>query len=112
MVGSLTNEPYYFAINAYPALILAYEEGIKIDISAFDDWYNQPKRNKNILAFVEMAKNLQKEGRLLQQKDFLFSKYIMVLPVQENHMKRTKYQKLSPILFVQHFILIVTIQHL
>lgn len=68
LVGSLTNEPYYFAINAYPALILAYEEGIKIDISAFDDWYNQPKRNKNILAFVEMAKNLQKRRKTITTK--------------------------------------------
>jgi len=68
LVGSLTNEPYYFAINAYPALILAYEEGIKIDISAFDDWYNQSKRNKNILAFVEMAKNLQKRRKTVITK--------------------------------------------
>lgn len=68
LAGSLTNEPYYFAINAYPALILAYKEGIKIDISAFDDWYNQPKRNKNILAFVEMAKNLQKRRKTITTK--------------------------------------------
>ena len=56
---TLTNEPYYFAINSYPALMLAYKEGYAIDISAFEYWYNNIGNNKNIMAFVQTAKKLQ-----------------------------------------------------
>ena len=56
---NLTNEPYYFAINSYPALFLAHREGYTIDISEFDEWYNTSKNNKNIEAFVTIAKKLQ-----------------------------------------------------
>lgn len=67
---TLTNEPYYFAINSYPALILAYREGYKIDVSSFEDWYQNSKNNKNILAFVQTAKriqNLTRTKKTLQQ---------------------------------------------
>lgn len=57
---SLTNEPYYFAINAYPALLLAHKEGYIIDITAFEPWYDNNPNNKNIIAFVRTAKSLQK----------------------------------------------------
>lgn len=112
LAGSLTNEPYYFAINAYPALILAYKEGIKIDISAFDDWYNQPKRNKNILAFVEMAKNLQKRRKTITTKKLPLQQIYYGAPGTGKSHETNKIAKLSPILFVQHFILTVIIQRL
>ena len=44
---SLTNEPYYFAITAYPAVILAKKEGYKIDIDDFEDKFVHGKSNKN-----------------------------------------------------------------
>lgn len=56
---SLTNEPYYFAITAYPAVILAKKEGYKIDITNFEDKLNNGKSNKNINAFVTFVKKLQ-----------------------------------------------------
>ena len=56
---NLTNEPYYFAINSYPALFLAHKEGYIIDISEFDEWYKASRNNKNIEAFVTIAKKLQ-----------------------------------------------------
>lgn len=68
--GTLTNEPYYFAINSYPALILAYKEGYSIDISAFENWYKNIKNNKNIMAFLQTAKrllSLRKQNKSLQQ---------------------------------------------
>ena len=34
---SLTNEPYYFAITAYPAVLLAKKEGYQIDITEFEE---------------------------------------------------------------------------
>lgn len=61
--GTLTNEPYYFAIDSYPALVLAYREGYKIDVSSFEDWYQNSKNNKNILAFVLTAKRFQMQRR-------------------------------------------------
>ena len=57
--ASLTNEPYYFAINSYPALLLAYNEGYEIDISEFDAWFETTRNNKNIEAFVVYAKRLK-----------------------------------------------------
>jgi hypothetical protein len=73
--SNLTNEPYYFAINAYPALFLAYNEGYTIDISAFENWYNNIKDNKNIAAFVQTAKTLQ----YLSKINLLGERYINAL---------------------------------
>lgn len=56
---SLTNEPYYFAINAYPAVILAKKEGYKIDSSDFEKKLAAGKSNKNIQAFVRFLKGLK-----------------------------------------------------
>ena len=56
---SLTNEPYYFAINAYPAVILAKKEGYKIDSSDFETKLAAGKSNKNIQAFVRFLKGLK-----------------------------------------------------
>ena len=56
---SLTNEPYYFAINAYPAVILAKKEGYKIDSSDFEKKLAAGKSNKNIQAFVRFLKGLR-----------------------------------------------------
>ena len=55
---SLTNEPYYFAITAYPAVILAKKEGYKIDIDDFEDKFVDGKSNKNIKAFITFVKEL------------------------------------------------------
>lgn len=57
---SLTNEPYYFAIKAYPALYLASKEKFDIDISLFENWYNDLNKitNKNIEAFYLFAKKI------------------------------------------------------
>ena len=56
---SLTNEPYYFAINAYPAVMLAKKEGYKIDSSDFETKLAAGKSNKNIQAFVRFLKGLK-----------------------------------------------------
>ena len=56
---SLTNEPYYFAINAYPAVMLAKKEGYKIDSSDFETKLAAGKSNKNIQAFVHFLKGLK-----------------------------------------------------
>ncbi len=56
---SLTNEPYYFAITAYPAVILAKKEGYKIDIDDFEDKFVDGKSNKNIKAFITFVKELK-----------------------------------------------------
>lgn len=56
---SLTNEPYYFAINAYPAVILAKKEGYKIDSSDFETKLAAGISNKNIQAFVRFLKGLK-----------------------------------------------------
>ena len=56
---SLTNEPYYFAITAYPAVILAKKEGYKIDIDDFEDKFVHGKSNKNIKAFITFVKELK-----------------------------------------------------
>lgn len=56
---SLTNEPYYFAINAYPAVMLAKKEGYKIDSSDFEKKLAAGKSNKNIQAFVRFLKGLK-----------------------------------------------------
>lgn len=56
---SLTNEPYYFAINAYPAIILAKKEGIVIDSKDFEEKLAAGKSNKNIQAFVRFLKGLK-----------------------------------------------------
>lgn len=56
---SLTNEPYYFAINAYPAIILAKKEEIKIDSKDFEEKFAKGKSNKNIQAFVTFLKALK-----------------------------------------------------
>lgn len=56
---SLTNEPYYFAITAYPAVILAKKEGYKIDIDDFEDKFVHGISNKNIKAFITFVKELK-----------------------------------------------------
>ncbi len=56
---SLTNEPYYFAINVYPAIILAKKEGIVIDSKDFEEKLAAGKSNKNIQAFVRFLKGLK-----------------------------------------------------
>ena len=56
---SLTNEPYYFAINAYPAVMLAKKEGYKIDSSDFETKLAAGKSNKNIQALVRFLKGLK-----------------------------------------------------
>nr|WP_302961124.1 AAA family ATPase [uncultured Prevotella sp.] len=56
---SLTNEPYYFAINAYPAVMLAKKEGYKIESSDFETKLAAGKSNKNIQAFVRFLKGLK-----------------------------------------------------
>ena len=56
---SLTNEPYYFAITAYPAVILAKKEGYKIDIDDFEYKFVHGKPNKNIKAFITFVKELK-----------------------------------------------------
>ena len=57
--GSLTNEPYYFAITAYPAVILAKKEGYKIDIDDFENKFINGISNKNIKAFINFVKKLK-----------------------------------------------------
>lgn len=56
---SLTNEPYYFAITAYPAVILAKKGGYTIDIADFELKYLGGKANKNINAFIKFVKGLK-----------------------------------------------------
>lgn len=56
---SLTNEPYYFAITAYPAVILAKKEGYIIDVDDFEDKFVNGKPNKNIKAFITFVKELK-----------------------------------------------------
>lgn len=56
---SLTNEPYYFAITAYPAVILAKKEGYTIDVKDFEEKLSNGKSNKNIDAFLKFVKDLK-----------------------------------------------------
>lgn len=56
---SLTNEPYYFAINAYPAVMLAKKDGYEIDSSDFETKLAAGKSNKNIQAFVRFLNGLK-----------------------------------------------------
>lgn len=56
---SLTNEPYYFAITAYPAVILAKKEGYTIDIKDFEEKFANGKSNKNINAFLAFVRELK-----------------------------------------------------
>ena len=56
---SLTNEPYYFAITAYPAVILAKKEGYTIDTKDFEEKLANGKSNKNIDAFLKFVKDLK-----------------------------------------------------
>ena len=56
---SLTNEPYYFAITAYPAVILAKKEGYTIDVKDFEEKLANGKSNKNIDAFLKFVKDLK-----------------------------------------------------
>ena len=56
---TLTNEPYYFAIDAYPALLLAGRENYTIDLSDFKTWYDNVRNNKNIEAFCKAAYSMQ-----------------------------------------------------
>lgn len=56
---SLTNEPYYFAVTAYPAVILAQKEGYQIDITDFEKKLAHGKPNKNVNAFVSFVKKLK-----------------------------------------------------
>ena len=65
---SLTNEPYYFAINAYPAVMLAKKEGYKIDSSDFETKLAAGKSNKNIQAFVRFLKGLKAANFPLRSK--------------------------------------------
>lgn len=67
--SSLTNEPYYFAIKAYPALYLASKENFNIDLEAFDLWHTSGENsNKNVEAFYLQAK------KLINQKQISFQK--------------------------------------
>nr|WP_302830591.1 restriction endonuclease [uncultured Bacteroides sp.] len=60
LTQTLTNQPYYFAINAYPAAILGWRKGMVLDISQFEDWFNNKHDNKNVFAFCLFIKKLQK----------------------------------------------------
>lgn len=65
----LTNEPYYFAIKAYPALYLAYKEHYNIDVSVFATWEQSGKfPNKNVNAFYLYAKRLENNNVMPLQK--------------------------------------------
>lgn len=69
--AALTNEPYYFAIKAYPALYLAYKERYDIDLSLFETWYESGSNsNKNIKAFYLYAKKLEENRSDSLQKVF------------------------------------------
>lgn len=57
--GPLTNEPYYFAITAYPAVILAKKDGYKIDTDDFENKLVNGISNKNIKAFINFVKELK-----------------------------------------------------
>ncbi|OYP65287.1 McrB family protein [Prevotella sp. P5-64] len=58
----LTNQPYYFAINTYPAVILAHKEGYTIDLDKFKNCYAEGEinNNKNIDAFIFFTEKLKK----------------------------------------------------
>lgn len=58
----LTNQPYYFAINTYPAVILAHKEGYTIDLDNFKKCYAEGEinNNKNIDAFIFFTEKLKK----------------------------------------------------
>lgn len=75
----LTNEPYYFAINAYPALYLASKEGKEIDISAFKENKSKNISNKNIDAFIHYAENLMKKAHSHLPADNKYNKYLKIL---------------------------------
>lgn len=75
----LTNEPYYFAINAYPALVLASREGKEIDISAFDKKLLNTNKNKNIEAFVHFAETLKAKKFTFPKTELRYNKFINAL---------------------------------
>lgn len=69
--SSLTNEPYYYAINAYPAVVLGHKASMAINVHAFEDWYKTTRNNKNVEAFYLFASKFVGSNTFSECKKFL-----------------------------------------
>lgn len=74
--NGMTNEPYYYFMQVFPAISLASINGTEIDDSVLRTWwsmYSSSKDNKNVKYFIEWLDKLKNNGGKSVQKIYFGS---------------------------------------